>query len=183
MPKYDPGDIEKTNVEVDVEGLGIETIHEEVKPKIVIENKDINGVVNTINVFVGPEDGPFALLEITTHMDSKRAHLFHLKVPKELRRQGIGTFLVKVFIQYVKEVGYDKISGRITDGNTEKFLDSVGFNEEYLHVIYVKPLEHDSVFIGPEGDIEMAKKTDSTEFNDKATGVKVGKALEVTNNG
>lgn len=111
---------------------------------------------------VGGDSDYVARLQI--HQRGNRAHLWHLHVNEDHRRQGIGTFLFNVFRDYVRRApDTDRISGRIKDqGGTLDFLHTHGVPTDSLTITTVDVNDecYEAVTIGAgtaPPDLEVAE--------------------------
>lgn len=106
-----------------------------------------------------------------------RAHLFHLKVPKQMRGKGMGTTLMNVYKTYVRQAGYFRVSGRIGNHGTADFMQKNGINTDYLHVVSVPGDVERSVVIGTKQDAQRAEDMPPAEAAEAMEGVPVDEAF------
>lgn len=92
------------------------------------------------------EDGQVSL-------EGDRLHLFHLNVPEDIRRIGIGTILFNVFKEYSIEADYDKVSMRVANSGAKEFFIDNGVNPDFLHTNKFPGASTDSVVLTTEASM------------------------------
>jgi GNAT superfamily N-acetyltransferase len=123
--------------------------------------------VSGVEVWVNTEDRKRSYIEMKQRGD--RLHMWHLHVHEDVRGLGLGGFLVDVFKKFANECGVSKISGRIGNHGTKKFLSDNGFPEDRMFITELETSGGEgfsSVAIGPGSakmDVEVAKALQTFE--------------------
>lgn len=121
----------------------------ELKPRFEVPTDGINN------------DGTDVVGRVVIYQIGNRAHLWHLKTKEDHRGCGIGSFLMDVFEEYVRNAEtVEKVSGQILNrGGAKSFLQSRGISPSVIDVVSIPYRDVESVVFGSgstEADINSS---------------------------
>lgn len=102
----------------------------------------------------------------------RKLHMYHLEVPRQFRNKGFGSILFNIYKKYAVQSGALSSSIRVGNGGTQNFLESMGIDEQYIHVHQFPSADEESVVVTTQSDMERIKDANSmTETGERIEGV------------
>ena len=173
-------DLNSAEVEVNSEGILVSASPKRPRASIEVDPTWLEGRVVDYNIIVREQvtSNEVGRLGITPYkrgfrdVPADKLHMYHLEVPKEFRNRGFGAIIFNVFKKYAVQSGALSVSIRVGNGGTQKFLESMGIEERYIHTHQFPNADEESVVVTTQSDFGRIKNTQSmTETAEKIEGV------------